>query len=128
MIISYIVIVTLALLILYDIVMRCRGNIIEGATSDITTTAVYTDPGMGQNPLYVATINASNIAYLKSRLDEITSFKTDLDAMKQQVASNTFAIQGLNTGLQTSSASLVPDQETSQALVDSGTANAIVPT
>ena len=128
MIISYIIIAFLTMLILYDVVARRRCSIIEGATGDINATLDYKDPGLDQNPLYVATINASNITYLKSRLDEIKSFKTDLDAMKQQVESNTAAIQGINTGLQTTSASLVPDQETSQALVDSGSANAIVPT
>jgi hypothetical protein len=127
MILTYIAIIIMSFLILYDIFIRCRGIIIEGATSNITVP-VYTDPGMDQNPLYIATINASNIAYLKSRLDEITTFKTDLDAMKEQVGSNTTAIQGINTGLQTTSTSFLPDQETNQALIDSGTANANVPT
>lgn len=114
-------------LIIYDVIKRCKVNIIEGATSDITTTE-YTDPGLDKDPLYIATTNASNIAYLKSRLDEITTFKTDLDAMKQQVESNSTAIQGINTGLQTTATNFVPDQETTQELADTGNANAIVPT
>jgi hypothetical protein len=111
-------------IIVYDVIQKCN-SVIEGATGSQDTTE-YQDPNLSQNPLYLATINASNITYLKSRIDEITGMRTELDAMKEQVESNSSAIQGINTSLQNTSTSSMPDQQTSEDLANSGNAEANV--
>lgn len=118
-IICYTISAILALYIIYA-VYRKMTVVIENATgSTETTTDTYQDPGLSQNPLYLATINASNITYLKSRLDEISTLRTEVDAMKEQVESNSSAVQSINTSLQDTQTSSMPDQQTSSDLADS---------
>jgi capsule polysaccharide export protein KpsE/RkpR len=103
--------------ILYCIYVKYFNKLIEGATGDSST---YQDTNQSQDPVFMATTNASNIKYLKDRLDEITTFRTTLDSMNTQVNTNTTAIQGLNDAIASSGTDAVPDQQTTDELADSG--------
>jgi len=118
-ILIYIMIVLLTALILYNVNKWCSCKLIEGATGEQTTT--YQDPDLDEDPLYLAKINAANIAYLKGQIDTITDLKTQLDAMNEQLESNSSAIQSLNTGTDS-----IPDQQTTQDLTNTGNADATV--
>lgn len=125
-ILIYIIIVLLTSLILYNIHKWLFCKIIEGATGDQTTT--YQDPDLDEDPLYLAKINAANIAYLKGQIDTITDLKTQLDAMNEQVESNSSAVQSINTSMQNTGTSSIPDSTTTQNLANTGTSDATVST
>lgn len=98
----------------------CRNSIKEGATGE------YQELELQDDPLYIAKVNAANIAYLKEQIDTITDIKRDVNEMKQQVDSNSYAVQSLNTSMQNTGAQSIPDQQTTQNLVNTGNANATV--
>lgn len=118
-ILIYIMIIVLFCFILFNI--KCSNTVMEGATGE------YEDPGLDEDPLYLAKTNAANIAYLKGQLDTITDMKTDLDAMNEQVESNSTAIQSLNSSIQDTGTGAIPDQQTTEDLANTGTADATVP-
>jgi hypothetical protein len=55
----------------------------------------YTDPGLNDNPLYLATLNAANISYLKDQVDELTGLKQTVIALETNVADNSKGIAAL---------------------------------
>lgn len=52
----------------------------------------YTNTGLDNDPLYLAKTNAANIAYLKSKVDELL-------ALKQQVSDLSGVVQQNSTGI-----------------------------
>ena len=47
------------------------------------------EPSLSSNPLYLSTLNAANITYLKGKLDEIISIRKELSETKTTVSNNT---------------------------------------
>jgi len=118
-IIDYILIIAIIGFLIYD-VYKQFNPIIEGVTDDSST---YTDPNLSEDPVYMAKVNASNITYIKSRLDEITTLRTSVESLQSKVDSNSVVVQGLTSDMQTSGEEAVPDQQTTSDLAD--TANTI---
>lgn len=115
-IILYIAIVSV---IVYYIIW-CKKPIQEGATGE------YQELNLNNDPLYIAKVNAANIEYLKEQIDTITDLKRQLDEMREQVDSNSYAVTSLNTSMQNTATESIPDQQTTQNLANTGKANATV--
>ena len=73
--------------------MLFKKKIVEGAANQ------YQDPDLESDPLYLATVNAANITYLKSQIDNIQTLKEQIYDMSGQVQINASAIVGLNQSL-----------------------------
>jgi len=99
-----------------------RGTVIEGATGS-TTSTTYTDPGLSSDPVYLATLNAANISYLKDQIDDLISMKSSFQSLSDQVDSNSTNIQALNQAVESTQDS-VPDSDTTSALADTGNTTA----
>jgi hypothetical protein len=71
---------------------------VEGATTmteeanKASSSPQYTNTGLDNDPLYLAKTNAANIAYLKSKVDELL-------ALKQQVSDLSGVVQQNSTGI-----------------------------
>jgi hypothetical protein len=57
----------------------------------------YTDPGLGKDPVYLSTLNASNITFLKNKVDELVGLKQQLNDLSAKVDQNSTAITQLGT-------------------------------
>ncbi len=73
--------------------LRVREGLENNASDN--PKAVYTDPGLNNNPLYLATLNAANIGYLKEQVDELSSLKQQVKTLETQVDQNTKGISAL---------------------------------
>ncbi len=60
-------------------------------------TMQYTDPGLGKDPVYLSTLNASNITFLKDKVDELLGLKQQLTDLSTKVDQNTTALTQLST-------------------------------
>ena len=80
--------------------MLFKKKIIEGAATQ------YQDPEQQNDPLYLATVNAANITYLKSQIDNIQTLKEQIYDMSEQVQLNASAIVGLNQSMSDASADI----------------------
>jgi hypothetical protein len=82
--------------------LRMRERV-EGFTDSKT----YTDPGLNKDSLYLSTINAANISYLKERVDKLNELNKQLSDLNGRV-------DGLSKKVDTTStaASAIGDQLT----------------
>jgi hypothetical protein len=67
------------------------------ASAGAANTMQYTDPGLGKDPVYLSTLNASNITYLKNQVDELVGLKQQLNDLSAKVAQNSTALTQLST-------------------------------
>ena len=70
-----------------------EGFEVEGFTDSNEKT--YTDPGLNKEPLYLATLNAANISYLKEQVDKLSELKQQVNILKSQVEANTTGINAI---------------------------------
>ena len=76
---AHITIGLMIILIGYSLYRRYT-KVIEGATGS-QDKPKYQDPNLNQDPLYLATINASNITFLKSQIDDITKLRQQMNLL-----------------------------------------------
>jgi hypothetical protein len=95
-----VLLIILIILYLYEKFMKFLSYIgfrvregLENTNSSSKKT--YTDPGLNDNPLYLATLNAANISYLKDQVDELSGLKQQVTALESKVDMNTKGISAL---------------------------------
>jgi len=70
-------------------------------------TLKYTDTGLGNDPLFLAKTNAANIAYMKSKVDELLHLKEKVADIDNTVKQNTDGITNISQQLSNSANQLV---------------------
>ena len=80
-------------IILYKILfyIGTSFNLIEGMENNSTE---YKEYG-GNDPMILAQQNAGNIEYLKSRVDDLSNIKGDVDTIKQDMKTMQIQVDGL---------------------------------
>ncbi len=66
----------------------------------------YTDPGLNNDPLYLAKLNAANISYLKDQVDKLNGLKEQVTTLRSQTENNSTALRGIGDQLTASSQQL----------------------
>ena len=66
----------------------------------------YTDPGLNNDPLYLAKLNAANISYLKDQVDKLSGLKEQVATLSSETDNNSTAIRGIGDQLTASSQQL----------------------
>ena len=69
-------------------------------------TTHYTDPGLNNDPLYLAKLNAANISYLKDQVDKLNGLKEQVTTLSSQTENNSTALRGIGDQLTASSQQL----------------------
>jgi hypothetical protein len=116
MILTKLFIILLTILLILEMIKyfkNKRNPVIEGATTMAMGTSgagmgpspnaadnvQYTDPGLGNDPLYLSKLNASNITFLKDKVDELVGLKQQLTDLSAKVDQNSTAITQMSTQL-----------------------------
>lgn len=110
MILTKLFIILLTILLILEMIKyfkNKRNPVREGATTMTsgvgtsgdadTGTLQYTDPGLGKDPVYLSTLNASNITFLKEKVDELVGLKQQLTDLSAKVEQNSTALTQLST-------------------------------
>jgi hypothetical protein len=66
----------------------------------------YKDTGLDKDPTYLAIINAANIAFLKSQIDDLTGIKQTVNDLSNKTVQNTQSISDLGESLKNTSQQL----------------------
>ena len=94
MILHIIILIFFTLLIIIHLLNL--SPIIEGAEFD---TSKYTDNNLGNDPLYLARLNAANITYLKGRIDDVSKLRQEVQDLSGSVHANAIGITEMNKHL-----------------------------
>lgn len=117
MILTKLFVILLTILLILEMIKYFNNKfkpIIEGATTMAGTSGAgmgtnasteggggvsghYTDPGLGKDPVYLSTLNASNITFLKDKVDELVGLKQKLTDLSAKVDQNSTALTQLST-------------------------------
>jgi len=73
------------------------------ANNKLKTPTQYKDPGLGDNPTYLAITNAANISFLKSQLDDLLQLKQTVADLNSKVEHNSTAITDLGQSISSAS-------------------------
>ena len=71
--------------------------------SSSSSSLTYTDPHLDKDPTYLAITNAANIAFLKSKVDDLTGLKQMVTDLNSKVDTNSQAITALGESLKKTS-------------------------
>ena len=74
---------------------RNKSNAVKKVTVEGLDT--YTDPGLAKDPIFLATTNASNIAYLKDQIDGLVALKQQVNDLGTRVDNNEKGINSLTS-------------------------------
>ena len=82
--------------------------LVEGLTSNPAqnpyqgefTSKKYNDPPLGQNPVYLAALNAANIDFLNNKLKDYQKTKDELERVRKGEEQNATALAKIATQLQ----------------------------
>lgn len=123
MIITKLFIILLTILIILHIVKKFndrykKSRYLEGVTTmtdmnnmdnsnSENNTLKYTDTGLGNDPLFLAKTNAANIAYMKSKVDELLHLKEKVADIDNIVKQNTDGITNISQQLSSTADQLV---------------------
>lgn len=102
MILTKLFVILLTILLILEMIKyfkNKRNPLREGATTMAggADNVQYTDPGLGKDPVYLSTLNASNITYLKDKVDELVGLKQQLTDLSAKVDQNSTALTQLST-------------------------------
>jgi len=123
MIITKLFVILLTILIILHIVKKFndrykKSRYLEGVTTmtdmnnmnnsnSENNTLKYTDTGLGNDPLFLAKTNAANIAYMKSKVDELLHLKEKVADIDNTVKQNTNGITNISQQLSSTADQLV---------------------
>ena len=123
MIITKLFVILLTILIIIHIVKKFndrykKSRYLEGVTTmtdmnnmdnsnSENNTLKYTDTGLGNDPLFLDKTNAANIAYMKSKVDELLHLKEKVADIDNTVKQNTNGITNISQQLSSTADQLV---------------------
>jgi len=109
MIVINLISIVFLILILLQLCKTMNTNIIEG-NKNKTDETTYKDNNLSDDPLYLATLNASNIQFLKNNIDEVSDLRNLIIDLSNSVQTNTTNITNMNQAQMESSA-INPDDD-----------------
>ena len=107
----------LAVVLAVQVLSYFSSGFKEGMETSKTT---YQDPNLSKDPMYLAKVNASNITYLKQRIDELLGLNGKMQTLETQVSSNTKKITSVAASMKAAAVQSQPSAKDQRALVQSG--------
>ena len=107
---------------------RCRHGFVDAQQAARGNGGdKYQDPGLSKDPLYLAKVNASNITFLKSRIDSLAGLRNDFLDLKHAVDNNSAQIASLTEGMKQQTKDFQPSDKSQQEMADNQPQTADIP-